>query len=45
MAAGNVNTDTTGGVTTSNANIGVTVGGENPSDGNMDIIIEYYLID
>lgn len=45
MALGNVNTDTTGGVTTSNANIGVTVGGENPSDGNMDIIIEYYLID
>ena len=45
MAAGNVVTDVTGGVTTTNANIGITVGGENPSHGAMDIIIEYYLLD
>lgn len=45
MAAGNVVTDVTGGVTTSNANIGIIVGGENPSHGAMDIILEYYLLD
>ena len=45
MAAGNVVTDVTGGVTTSAANIGITIAGENPSHGAMDIIIEYYLID
>jgi hypothetical protein len=45
MAAGNVNTDTLGAVTTSAANIGLTVGGEAFTAGAMDIIIEYYLID
>ena len=45
MAAGNVVTDITGWVHTTNANIGITVGGENPSHGAMDIIIEYYLLD
>ena len=45
MAAGNVNTDTLGAVTTSNANIGLTVGGEEITEGTLDIIIEYYLID
>ena len=45
MAAGNVNTDTTGGVTTSAADIGITVGGEAFTAGSMDIIIEYYLLD
>jgi hypothetical protein len=45
MAAGNVVTDATGGVTSSAANIGVIVGGEAFTAGAMDIIIEYYLID
>tara|TARA_R110002020_G_scaffold466708_1_gene689431 strand:- start:3983 stop:4360 length:378 start_codon:yes stop_codon:yes gene_type:complete len=45
MAAGNVNTDTLGGVTTTNANIGLTVGTTAFSAGSMDIIIEYYLLD
>lgn len=45
MAAGNVNTDTLGAVTTTNANIGITVGGEAFTAGSMDIIIEYYLLD
>ena len=45
MAAANVNTDTLGAVTTSAANIGLTVGGEAFTAGAMDIIIEYYLID
>ena len=45
MAAGNVVTDVTGGVTTSTANIGLTVGGEAFTAGSMDIIIEYYLLD
>tara|TARA_R100001126_G_C4887594_1_gene183441 strand:- start:8671 stop:9048 length:378 start_codon:yes stop_codon:yes gene_type:complete len=45
MAAGNVVTDVTGGVTTSAANIGLTVGGEAFTAGSMDIIIEYYLLD
>ena len=45
MAAGNVVTDVTGGVTTSAANIGITVGGEAFTAGSMDIIIEYYLLD
>ena len=45
MAAGNVNTDTTGAVTTSAVNIGMTVGGEAFTAGTLDIILEYYLID
>ena len=45
MAAGNVNTDTLGGVTTNTDNIGLTVGGEAFTAGSMDIIIEYYLLD
>ena len=45
MAAGNVNTDTTGGVTTSSAAIGLTVATSALTAGSMDIIIEYYLLD
>jgi len=45
MAAGNVVTDTLGGVTTSSAAIGITVGTEAFTAGSMDIIIEYYLLD
>jgi len=45
MAAGNVNTDTLGGVTTSAANIGLTVATSALTAGSMDIIIEYYLLD
>ena len=45
MAAGNVVTDVTGGVTTDGTAIGITVGGEAFTAGSMDIIIEYYLLD
>jgi len=45
MAAGNVNTDTLGAVTTTNANIGLTVGTSEITAGTLDIILEYYLID